>query len=218
MRDTVVWHPAGRGKAGRIRNRCVTRPSLRQSGYWNQRHGSGTLADLNLFASLCGDAASCGARPVSRPMSRIALHPQPPDARAPSASPRTDGAPRPQPRLRRQAGKRATTRGRAIATEIASGKARRLSSSRARADSAPLGRGFCETARPGGAETGAAPPANGLPARHSRMPTAHPSAPWHVPRALPQTARPGACWRVGIDAAAPAPPAPVANCARPEGA
>lgn len=215
MRDKVVGHPAGRDRAGRIRNRCVTRPSLRQSGYWNQRHGSGTLVDLNLFASLCGDAASSGARPVLRPMSRIARHPQPPDARLPSASPRTDDAPRAQPRLRRQAGQRAAPHGRAIAPEIASGKARRLSSSRARADSAPLDRGFCETARPGGAETVAAPSESGLPVRQARTPTAHRSAPWHVPRALPQTARPGACRRVGIGAAAPD---PVPNCARPEGA
>lgn len=211
----MARHPAWRDKAGRERNRCVTRPCLRQSGYWNQRHGSGTLADLNLFASLCGDAASCGARPVSRPMSRIARHPQPPVARAPSVSPLRDGAPRARPRLRGQAGKRATTRARAIAPKIAAGKARRLSSSRARADSAPLDRGFCETARPGRAKTVAAPRANGLQARHSRMPTVHRRVPWHVPRALPQTARPGACRRVGIGAAAPA---PVANCARPEGA
>lgn len=214
----MARHPAWRDKAGRERNRCVTRPCLRQSGYWNQRHGSGTLADLNLFASLCGDAASCGARPVLRPISRIARHPQPPDARLPSASSRTDDAPRAQPRLRIQAGQRAAPHGRAIAPEIASGKARRLSSSRARADSASLDRGFCETARPGGAETVAAPPANGLPVRHSRMPTVHRRVPWHVSRALPQTARPGARRRVGIDAAAPAPPAPVANFARPEGA
>lgn len=215
MRDKVVGHPAGRDRAGRIRNRCVTRPSLRQSGYWNQRHGSGTLVDLNLFASLCGDAAPPGARPVSRPMSRIARHLQPPAALVRSVGPLRDRAQRAQPRLRRQAGQRAAPRGRAIAPEIASGKARRLSSSRARADSAPLGRGFCETARPGGAETVAAPRANGLPARHSRMPTVDRRITWHVSRALPQTARPGACRRVGIGAAAPD---PVANCARPEGA